>query len=161
MGRIKWPCWPYALNNGANEHFVLYLQRCFLIIRSWGYCRSFDKICAPWDKCIPGIHIDSYVGDKLVEHSETLKQMMEEKKFFIQCIKENKFITKLMSFHWVLTWVEDHVTMCRMTKMNKRKQFVLNIHNLFHESIEQTVVGWSQQLQVWSNGDGRCLAHLW
>ncbi len=55
-----------------------------------------------WPVLVPGKYIDVYFATKPISHCKPLEQLVNGVKFFIHCQKEEKYGTKIMSFHGVL-----------------------------------------------------------
>ena len=60
---------------------------------------------------VPGKYIDKYFSNKQIGYCEILEQVVNEVKFFIHYQNEENYITKIVSCHGVLNWVEDHETL--------------------------------------------------
>ncbi len=66
--------------------------------------------CHGWPVFVPGKFIDEYLANKEIGYCKTLEQAVDGVKFFIHCQKEDKYVTKIMLCHDVLTDVEDRET---------------------------------------------------
>ncbi len=64
-----------------------------------------------WPVLVLGKDIDKYFSNKQISYCEMLEQVVNEVKFFIHYQKEENYITKVVSCHGVLNWVEDHQTL--------------------------------------------------
>ncbi len=58
---------------------------------------------------VQGKYINEYFATKQIGHCEALELVVDGFKLFIHCQNEEKYATKFMSYHGVLTLVEDHV----------------------------------------------------
>ncbi|KAL7462772.1 hypothetical protein ACHAXS_004154 [Conticribra weissflogii] len=77
-----------------------------------------------WPVLVPGKYIDEYFATRPIGHCETLEQIVDGVKFFIHCQKEEKYVTKIMSCHGVLTPVEDHETSRDVTNADGSRSLV-------------------------------------
>ena len=74
------------------------------------YGQSLIKKRRYWPKSVPGDQIDAHFASKSLGEVETLKQTIDGKSFYVHCTKDDRYVTKLMSTHGLMTTVEDHVT---------------------------------------------------
>ena len=63
-----------------------------------------------WPKSCPGDLIDEYMEGKPLGFVKTFLQDMDGTPFPIHCTRDDRFVTKLMSTHGLLTEVYDHKT---------------------------------------------------
>ena len=61
-----------------------------------------------WPKMVPGFAIDEHFKEKVLGDTETFTQRIGEKDFHIHCQKEDKYVTKMMLTHGLITSVADH-----------------------------------------------------
>ena len=61
-----------------------------------------------WAKGVPGDAINEHFKDKEIGSTETFTQNIDGKEFHVHCQKEDKYVTKIMSTHGLITDVVDH-----------------------------------------------------
>ena len=61
-----------------------------------------------WPKYVPGDAIDDHFKDLEIGTVETLTQKVDGQDFLIHCQKEDKYVTKIMSTHGLISSVPDH-----------------------------------------------------
>ena len=74
------------------------------------YGQSLIKKRKYWPKWVPGDAIDAYFEGKPLGFVKTYRQMIEGIPFNVHCTRDDRFVTKMMSTHGLLTEVEDHTT---------------------------------------------------
>ena len=63
-----------------------------------------------WPKWVPGAAIDEHFKEKVLGDTDTFTQRIADKDFHIHCQKEDKYVTKIMSTHGLITDALDHRT---------------------------------------------------
>ncbi|KAL7477906.1 hypothetical protein ACHAW6_003691 [Cyclotella cf. meneghiniana] len=76
------------------------------------YGQSLTNKHKYWLKDVPVEQINWYFDGKELGFSKTLKQDMDGIPFYVNCAKDTKFVTKIMSTHGLLMLVLDHMTYC-------------------------------------------------
>ena len=61
-----------------------------------------------WAKGVPGDAINEHFKDKEIGSTETFTQQMDGKELHVHCQKEDKYVTKIMSTHGLITDIADH-----------------------------------------------------
>ena len=61
-----------------------------------------------WPKGVPGDAIDEHFKDKELGETSTLTQKIDGHDFLIHCQKEDKYVTKIMSTHGLISPVSEH-----------------------------------------------------
>ncbi|KAL9187551.1 hypothetical protein ACHAXT_001654 [Thalassiosira profunda] len=84
-----------------------------------------------WPRGVPGDYIDAHFQDKEIGSCETLQTEFEGETMFIHCMKEEKYVTKLMSTFGTLDEVESHKTWRRTAAGEVRFNYPepVSLHN--------------------------------
>ena len=101
-----------------------------------------------WPKGCPGDFIDEYMEGKPLGFVKIFLQDMDGIPFYIHCTRDDRFVTKLMSTHGLLTEVDDHKTYWQkdgawvsfnyveyLSRHNRIKHWVDDVNNRRHDPI--------------------------
>jgi len=113
------------------------------------YGQSLIKKRKYWPKGVPGDQIDMYFMGKPLGTTKTLRQNMDGTPFNIHCTRDNKFVTKMMSTHGLLTENPRHKTYRQenggewvtfnyaeyLSRHNRSKHWVDDVNNRRHDPI--------------------------
>jgi hypothetical protein len=101
-----------------------------------------------WPKGCPGDQIDKYFEGKPLGFTKTLRQDMDGIPFNIHCTRDDRFVTKMMSTHGLLSEVSDHTTWRKkdgewvsynyaeyLSRHNRCKHWVDDVNNRRHDPI--------------------------
>lgn len=112
------------------------------------YGQSLIKKRKYWPKFVPGDQIDRYFAGKELGTTKTLRQIIDGVQFNVHCTRDDRYVTKLMSSHGLLT-EEDHTTYRQksggewvtfkysepLSRHNKSKHWVDDVNNRRHDPI--------------------------
>ncbi len=101
-----------------------------------------------WPTHVPGDQIKNYFADMEIGDTNTLKQVINSKNFFIHCTKDDGYVTKTMSTHGTLCEIPSHCTrrvvggqvkifsyVEPLLRHNMAKHFVDDVNNRRHDPI--------------------------
>ena len=101
-----------------------------------------------WPTHVPGDQIENYFADMEIGDTDTLKQVINGKNFFIHCTKDDGYVTKIMSTHGTLREIPSHRTrrvvggqvktfsyVEPLSRHNTAKHFVDDVNNRRHDPI--------------------------
>jgi hypothetical protein len=87
------------------------------------YGQALIKKRKYWPKYVPGDMIDEYMSAKAVGEACTFKQVLDGRDFFVHCMKDRDYVTKIMSCHGTLATVQSHKTMRRINGDSEPRRF--------------------------------------
>jgi len=87
------------------------------------YGQALIKKRKYWPKYVPGDMIDEYMSTKAVGEACTFKQVLDGRDFFVHCMKNRDYVTKIMSCHGTLATVQSHKTMRRINGESEPRCF--------------------------------------
>ena len=74
------------------------------------YGQSLIKKRMCWPKNVPGDAIDSYFANKELGSAKTFGQVFYGNPFLFHCNKDDRYVTKLMSTHGLISEIPNHKT---------------------------------------------------
>ena len=85
-----------------------------------------------WPKNVPGDAIDFYFANKELDSTKTFRQVFEGKPFLVNCHKEDRYVTKLMSTHGLINEIPTHKTYRKVAGECKTFNYTEPISNHNH-----------------------------